>query len=239
MPNYEKNMNYMDEYWNIYLQYQALLSQIDKVANEIPRTIEEMNPALNAVIHKLYDMGREGAAAVTPGAGPLAGVPFLLKELASSWTGAPLTNATDGGEGVSGLRHSAEVRKAMSATRKGRKHRASTKAKMAASRGGEDNAFFGKKHSEETKRRISETKKANPTNYWAGKTRSEEVRKKISQSLKGKTLGRKMSEEARANMSAAQKLVKKRPPTAETRARLSAAIKESWRKRKQINGDSQ
>lgn len=153
--------------------------------------------------------------------------------------GAPLTNATDGGEGVSGLRHSAEVRKAMSATRKGRKHRASTKAKMAASRGGEDNAFFGKKHSEETKRRISETKKANPTNYWAGKTRSEEVRKKISQSLKGKTLGRKMSEEARANMSAAQKLVKKRPPTAETRARLSAAIKESWRKRKQINGESQ
>jgi amidase len=58
------------------------------------RAIEEMNPALNAVIHKLYDMGREGAKAVTPGAGPLAGVPFLLKELASSWTGAPLTNSS-------------------------------------------------------------------------------------------------------------------------------------------------
>jgi amidase len=58
------------------------------------RAIEEMNPALNAVIHKLYDMGRAGAAAVTPGAGPLAGVPFLLKELASSWTGAPLTNSS-------------------------------------------------------------------------------------------------------------------------------------------------
>lgn len=25
------------------------------------RAIEEMNPALNAVVHKLYDMGREGA----------------------------------------------------------------------------------------------------------------------------------------------------------------------------------
>jgi amidase len=58
------------------------------------RAIEEMNPALNAVIHKLYDMGRAGAAAVTPEAGPLAGVPFLLKELASSWTGAPLTNSS-------------------------------------------------------------------------------------------------------------------------------------------------
>jgi hypothetical protein len=153
--------------------------------------------------------------------------------------GVELTNITDGGEGVSGLRHSDAARKKMSATRKGRKHRAATKAKMTESRKGEKNAFFGRKHSDETKRRISEAKKANPTDYWAGKTRSEEVRKKISTSLKGKTLGRKMSEEARANMSAAQKLVKKRPPTAETRARLSAAIKESWRKRKQINGDSQ
>jgi amidase len=58
------------------------------------RAIEAQNPRLNAVIHKLYDMGREGAAAVRPGAGPLAGVPFLLKELASSWKGAPLTNAS-------------------------------------------------------------------------------------------------------------------------------------------------
>ena len=58
------------------------------------RAIEEMNPALNAVVHKLYDMGRDGAKAVTPGSGPLAGVPFLLKELASSWTGAPLTNSS-------------------------------------------------------------------------------------------------------------------------------------------------
>ena len=56
--------------------------------------IEEMNPRLNAVIHKLYDMGREGAASVEPGSGPLAGVPFLLKELASSWKGAPLTNSS-------------------------------------------------------------------------------------------------------------------------------------------------
>lgn len=34
MPEYDVNMNYMDEYWNIYLQNQALLAQIDKVANE-------------------------------------------------------------------------------------------------------------------------------------------------------------------------------------------------------------
>ncbi|MCR8722720.1 amidase [Frigidibacter sp. ROC022] len=58
------------------------------------RAIEEMNPRLNAVIHKLYDMAREGAKEVQPGSSPLAGVPFLLKELASSWTGAPLTNSS-------------------------------------------------------------------------------------------------------------------------------------------------
>lgn len=58
------------------------------------RAIEEMNPGLNAVIHKLYDMGREGARVVKPGSSPLAGVPFLLKELASAWQGAPLTNSS-------------------------------------------------------------------------------------------------------------------------------------------------
>lgn len=38
MPAYDKNLNYMDEYWNLYLQNQALLAQIDKIAmdrNEI------------------------------------------------------------------------------------------------------------------------------------------------------------------------------------------------------------
>ncbi len=58
------------------------------------RAIEEMNPSLNAVIHKLYDMGRQGAETVKPGSSPLAGVPFLLKELASAWKGAPLTNSS-------------------------------------------------------------------------------------------------------------------------------------------------
>lgn len=58
------------------------------------RTVEAMNPALNAIIHKLYDEARQSAGSVTPGASPLAGVPFLLKELASSWKGAPVTNSS-------------------------------------------------------------------------------------------------------------------------------------------------
>lgn len=56
------------------------------------RAIEELDPALNAVICKLYDIGREAAAA--PGDGPLKGIPFLLKELASSWEGVQATNAS-------------------------------------------------------------------------------------------------------------------------------------------------
>ncbi|TIX99558.1 MAG: amidase, partial [Mesorhizobium sp.] len=48
--------------------------------------IERLNPALNAVIHRLYDMARVATEMVDRDA-PFAGVPFLLKELASSWTG--------------------------------------------------------------------------------------------------------------------------------------------------------
>ena len=54
--------------------------------------IERLNPSLNAVVHRLYDMARSQAATVDKSA-PFAGVPYLLKELASSWKGAPLTNS--------------------------------------------------------------------------------------------------------------------------------------------------
>ncbi|MER8486475.1 amidase family protein [Mesorhizobium sp. M1322] len=55
-------------------------------------TIERLNPALNAVIHRLHEMARASAVTVDRSA-RFAGVPFLLKELGSSWTGAPNTNA--------------------------------------------------------------------------------------------------------------------------------------------------
>lgn len=55
--------------------------------------IERTNPALNAVVHKLYDMAR---AQSVPAGAPFAGVPFLLKELAQMWAGAPLTNSCAG-----------------------------------------------------------------------------------------------------------------------------------------------
>jgi amidase len=55
--------------------------------------IERLNPQLNAVVHKLYDVASEAAASVDTSA-PFAGVPYLLKELASAWEGAPLTNSS-------------------------------------------------------------------------------------------------------------------------------------------------
>ncbi len=55
--------------------------------------IEKVNPQLNAVISKLYDMGRAAAKDVDRNA-PFAGVPYLLKELRTRWKGAPVTGAS-------------------------------------------------------------------------------------------------------------------------------------------------
>ena len=55
--------------------------------------IEKINPQLNAVISKLYDMGRAAAKDVDLNA-PFAGVPYLLKELRTKWKDAPVTGAS-------------------------------------------------------------------------------------------------------------------------------------------------
>ena len=55
--------------------------------------IDRVNPRLNAVVHRLYDMARAAVPGVDRNA-PFAGVPFLLKEIGMSWKGAPLTNAS-------------------------------------------------------------------------------------------------------------------------------------------------
>jgi amidase len=51
--------------------------------------IEAANGEINAVIHKLYDEGREAAAGDLPD-GPFKGVPFLLKDLGAAFAGQPL-----------------------------------------------------------------------------------------------------------------------------------------------------
>ncbi len=54
---------------------------------------------------------------------------------------------------------------------------------------------------EDTKRKMSEAKKKNPTNYWKGKHRSEETKEKISQANKGRVAYGKMTEEHRKHIS--------------------------------------
>ena len=54
--------------------------------------IDARNPALNAVIHPLYDFARARLEALPDG--PLRGVPFLLKDLKVALAGTPLSNAS-------------------------------------------------------------------------------------------------------------------------------------------------
>jgi amidase len=52
--------------------------------------IEQVNPAINAVVRPMFDIGRSRLAEPL-GDGPFAGVPFLLKDLLSAYAGVPMT----------------------------------------------------------------------------------------------------------------------------------------------------
>ena len=85
--------------------------------------------------------------------------------------GLELVNLTDGGEGITGLKHSEKSKKLISEKLKGRTLSEEHKRKMSVS-------HTGKSFSEEHKRKMSEVQK--------GRTFSEEHRKKISEAKKGK-----------------------------------------------------
>lgn len=99
------------------------------------------------------------------------------------------------------------------------------------------------KHSEETKRKMSEDRKGNQNNK--GKKHSEETKKRISEGNKGKIF----SIESRAKMSAAQKRKKvsaegranigaassRRTHSEETKAKMRASSKLRWQKYHAIN----
>jgi len=53
--------------------------------------IEKLDPELNAVVHERFDRAREEVRRWEP-AGPLAGVPFLLKDLACPMAGEPMSD---------------------------------------------------------------------------------------------------------------------------------------------------
>lgn len=55
--------------------------------------IEKLNPQLNSVVHKMYELAREAAEGDLPG-GPFKGVPFLLKDLVVAYAGVPMRNGS-------------------------------------------------------------------------------------------------------------------------------------------------
>ena len=63
-----------------------------ELVEEAIRRIEAVNPRINAVILKLYDLARRTALGSLPD-GRFRGIPFLLKDAAIAWEGVPVTNA--------------------------------------------------------------------------------------------------------------------------------------------------
>ncbi len=98
--------------------------------------------------------------------------------------GHDLTNATAGGEGIVGYRHTDETRKKMGATRKGRVFSPEHRAALSKARQG-----IKLNLTEERRRQISESKKGNK--YRLGAVLSDEIKTRIS----AKLTGRKQTEE--------------------------------------------
>src|SRR5271170_6457455 len=52
--------------------------------------VEQRNPAVNAVVNRMYDQAKTAIAAGMP-AGPFSGVPYLLKDIGPSYAGTVTT----------------------------------------------------------------------------------------------------------------------------------------------------
>jgi amidase len=64
-----------------------------ELVEEAISRIEKLNPQLNAVIHKMYELARRTANGDIPD-GPFKGVPFLMKDILMAYAGVPLTNGS-------------------------------------------------------------------------------------------------------------------------------------------------
>jgi amidase len=64
-----------------------------ELVEEAISRIERLNPRLNAVIYKMYELARKAADTELP-AGPFKGVPFLMRDISMAYGGVPLTNGS-------------------------------------------------------------------------------------------------------------------------------------------------
>jgi hypothetical protein len=137
-------------------------------------------------------------------------------------SGVAISNATDGGEGASGMAHSAEWKRAMSARMTGREVSAETRRKLSALALGNKRGLGVKKSAEAVEKTAAAHR---------GVQRSEDTRARISVAKTGKPghalsqahiekikaahTGQKRSEATREKM--------RKPKSAEHRAKLSAS----------------
>jgi group I intron endonuclease len=99
----------------------------------------------------------------------------------------------------------------------GKKHTEETKEKISKKLKGENNPFYGKKHSDETKKKISNSIKE--SDEWNKKIKSKEHRNKLSKSQKG----RKHTDETKRKISEINKGKKR---SAETKKKMSEIQKQ-------------
>lgn len=150
----------------------------------------------------------------------------LIKTIGRVRYGGPLTNVTDGGDGVIGLEITPEMRANLRAAMTGKKKTPEHIAKVAASN-------RGRVRGPEFSERLSNILRSPDINAklveaWSRRgPMSEETRAKISTSKTGS----KASAETRAKMSAARM---GRKPTPETRVKLSIAAKAREEAKRQL-----
>lgn len=85
---------------------------------------------------------------------------------------------------------------------------------------GKDSPGYGRKASDATKKKMSESHLKNPARYWLGKTFTEETKKKMRDSSPRYWLGKKMPEEACVKISEKRKGTK---ASEETKAKMTAS----------------
>jgi group I intron endonuclease len=108
--------------------------------------------------------------------------------------GADLTNATDGGEGMSGYRHTEEEKKRRSEANKGRVKTPEECANISASKMGEQNPMYGKQLSDERKKQSSMPGESNP---FFNKKHTDETKAKMREAK----LGGHLTEQAKTKLS--------------------------------------